>query len=208
MGQAMDVLELGCAPGSMLLRMHQQRPHHRYQGVDMAEQGLRITSERLRAAGIAAELRQGDARTIDPCGGADLVVSFGLIEHFDDPSEILRAHVRLARRGAHVAVTVPNYAHPVVRGLLERFSAETLDTHNLTIMSERALQTALASVGLVEVVTGAAMGPVLPSSRPRPGLAGLSYRTGARAWNLAAPSIPGLGRLLWDGLLWGRGRRP
>lgn len=41
------------------------------------------------------------------CGQFDLVYSVGLIEHFPDKSDILGAHVRLAKRGGLVLLYVP-----------------------------------------------------------------------------------------------------
>ncbi len=203
-----DVLELGCAPGAMLERMHRLRPQHRYHGLDIAAAGLAVAAARLTRAGISARLAQGDLRTADPGAGVDLVVSFGLIEHFSDPAEVVAGHARFARPGGAVAITVPNYAHPAVAWLLARVSPETLATHNLEVMSPTALARALSAAGLVAVEAGTTMGPVLPSSRPRPGPLGAAYGAGARLWNLVAPSIPGAGQVLWDGLIWAAGRRP
>lgn len=198
-----EVLELGCAPGSMIEQLHGMRPGHRYRGIDISRTGLELARQRLAARGIEADLRFGDMRDAE-VPQADLVVSFGLVEHFTDPAEALRYHRRLVKAGGHVAVTVPNYSHPVVVRAMEWFSPETLATHNLRIMSTSALREALGAVGFTEVEVGESGGPTLPSSRPRPGLAGTGYRFVARAWNVGSTVLPE--KWPWSTHLWAVGR--
>lgn len=200
-----DVLELGCAPGQMLLQLHQLRPANHYHGIDMAPDGLALAHERLRAAGVPAGLHLGDIRhaRVPP---ADLVVSFGLVEHFTDTVEIIRHHRRFLRPGGVAAVSVPNYAHPLVVSLLTRFSQTTLDTHYLGVMSSRALHAAFAEAGFTEIRTGSTGSPLIPSSSVRPGLAGSSYRFAARGWNLCASL--GLDSWPWPSHIWAMGVSP
>lgn len=198
-----EVLELGCAPGSMIEQLHGLRPGHRYSGIDISRTGLDIARQRLAARGIEADLRFGDISDAE-IPQADLVVSFGLVEHFTDPTEALRYHRRFVKPGGHVAVTVPNYSHPVVVRAMERFSPETLATHNLRIMSTSALHEALTDAGFTGVEVGESGGPTLPSSRPRPGLAGKGYRLAARAWNVGSAVLPETWP--WSTYLWAVGR--
>lgn len=201
-GRPIDVLELGCAPGGMLLELHRLRPRNAYRGVDLAPAGLAAAHAVLRSAGVAARLHHGDIRDVvlEP---ADLAVSFGLVEHFTDPAEILRHHARFVRPGGTVAVTVPNYAHPAVVALLRRFCPETLATHNTRVMSVEALRVAFAAAGLTRIRAGQAGGPILPNSRVRPGAAGASYRLLARGWNVCANHLS-RGRP-WPAVIWATG---
>jgi len=200
---AADVLELGCAPGTMIEQLHALRPDHRYRGIDISEDGLKIARQSLADKGISADLDYGDIRDAEvPL--ADLVVSFGLAEHFTDPAEAMRYHRRFVKPGGHVAVTVPNYSHRVVVQAMRWFSPETLATHNLGIMSQTALSQALTDAGFSDVETGECGGPMLPNSRPRPGLAGRVYRQAARAWNVGSTLLPE-GRP-WSTALWATGR--
>ena len=203
-GEAIDVLELGCAPGTMIEMMHRLRPQHRYGGVDIALESLGPTRDRVAAGGCDVTLWAGDLRDIVLPRRFQLVVSIGLIEHFDDPAEVIRHHARLAAPGGMVAVTVPNYAHPLVARLLARVSPETLATHNLAIMSKPAIRDALVAAGLGDIRVGGATGPILPVSRPRAGAVGAVYATAARAWNLTTGFLPD-GLRPWNGMLWGTG---
>ncbi len=200
-----DILELGCAPGTILECIHRLRPGHRLHGIDFSADGCRMAGERLAAAGVAATLHQGDVRTLAPPRHYDLVLSCGLIEHFTDPVEILRCHTRFAAPGGLVAVTVPNFAAPVVRFFLRRFHPEVFVTHNLAIMSPPALAEALRAAGLGQVAVGRDGGSQLVSDVGHAGLTGRLYRRAAQAWNTLVVPLPGG---LWQAYLWGLGRVP
>jgi SAM-dependent methyltransferase len=189
----------------MLKQLHALRPHHRYRGIDISAAGLEITRSCLREADIAADLYVGDIRDAD-LPGADLVVSFGLAEHFANPTDAMLYHRRFVKPGGMVAVTVPNYAHPVVVRLLRGFSPETLATHNLAIMSVVAIREALWSAGFVEVVSGHSGYALLPNSRPRSGRWGTGYRWAARAWNVVSGFLPE--GMPWPSSIWATGINP
>lgn len=97
--QVDTITELGCAPGVMLRWVHRACPRADLCGVDYAEEGLEQAKIRLKQSGIQAELMLGDVFTFDPPHKSSLVVSFGLIEHFSDPVEVLRCHAKFAIPG-------------------------------------------------------------------------------------------------------------
>jgi 2-polyprenyl-3-methyl-5-hydroxy-6-metoxy-1,4-benzoquinol methylase len=198
-----DILELGCAPGTILERIHRLRPGHRLHGIDFAPDGCRMAQERFAAAGLSVTLHQGDVRTLMLPRRYDLVLSCGFIEHFADPVEILCCHTRFAAPGGLVAVTVPNFAAPVVRFFLRRFHPEVFATHNFAIMSPPSLGSALRAAGLRDVVVGSDGGAQLLSDVSRPGFAGNLYRRAAQAWNIVMVPMPGG---LWQANVWGLGR--
>lgn len=201
-----SVLELGCAPGAMLALMASLRPDRDYRGIDYAPEGLRVAREVLQGKGVEAELRVGDIRDPSVAKPADLVVSFGLIEHFDDPGAALRHHRAFARPGGHVAVAVPNYSHPVVMRLLRRFSPETLATHNTAIMSPAAMVQAMTAAGLDTVTAGHCGPAAIPSSRVRKNAAGRAFGYAARAWTLGTQVLPT--SWPWSSSVWAVGRNP
>lgn len=199
------VLELGCAPGDMLTQLHALRGDLSYRGVDYAPVGLELTRRRLADRGIKADLRVADMFDDSGVEPADLVVSFGLIEHFD-PVEALRCHHAVTKPGGRVAVTVPNYAHPTVAKLLRRYSPETLATHNLEIMSVTAMERALEAAGFVEARAEASGPAVLPSSRALATPAGAAYARAARGWTVLTEILPD--RWPWPATVAGTAIRP
>jgi 2-polyprenyl-3-methyl-5-hydroxy-6-metoxy-1,4-benzoquinol methylase len=205
-GRSGRVLELGCAPAVMLEYLHRAGPQYELHGVDYSPEGVEVARRRLESAGIAAQIHQGDFRSFDPPERFDLVVSFGLIEHFDDPIPILREHIRLCAPGGHVGVTVPNLAPFVVERLARHFAPKTMETHVLAIMQPDAIQSALEQAGLECVRSGRSGGPHLSAAiEPGHRFAG-AYRRFATLWNLAAEVLPF--DFPWQRTVWGIGRVP
>jgi 2-polyprenyl-3-methyl-5-hydroxy-6-metoxy-1,4-benzoquinol methylase len=134
----MRVIELGCAPGKILAWVAAVLRAD-VAGLDYSERGADWSRQLFDALGIAADIRCEDAgRTTFPPESFDVVYSFGLIEHFDDPRSIVRAHVTLAKPGGRTIVGIPNYGG--IYGRLQRWlDPENLSLHNLDIMSTTAM---------------------------------------------------------------------
>ena len=135
----MHVIEIGCAPGKMLSWTAAVLGAH-VAGLDYSTTGIRTAKRLFESMGLKGDFRCEDVfnTTFEP-GSFDMVFSFGLIEHFDDPREIVRRHVMLAKPGGTVVITVPNYGG--IYGRIQRyFDAENLDLHNLDIMNAKALR--------------------------------------------------------------------
>lgn len=132
----MEFLEIGCAPGKMLSWVAAVL-RARVSGLDYSEPGLVVAQKIFHHLQLTADLRHEDVfSTTFATGSFDVVYSGGVIEHFEDPTEIVRAHVRLLKPGGLALITIPNLA-----GLYGRIaSRETLSIHNLKIMSPEAMR--------------------------------------------------------------------
>jgi SAM-dependent methyltransferase len=205
-GGRLDILELGCAPGRMIQRLHAVGPQHRYHGIDYSPVGIAQAREFLRDARIEARMYEGDIRAVKLPQRVDLVVSFGLIEHFEDPVPMLRQHARFCRPGGYVAVTVPNFRTPMNRVLMQLFDPPAVDAHYLQIMQRGALKQALTEAGLVDVEAGGCDGPRIYPGGDRRLAAARVYRRIAAAWNLGAALSPI--DVPWQFTLWAAGRVP
>jgi 2-polyprenyl-3-methyl-5-hydroxy-6-metoxy-1,4-benzoquinol methylase len=204
--EELEILEIGCAPGSLLERIHSLRPQHRLHGIDYATRGVERTRQRLRELGIEATVQQGDIRSADLRRKYDLVLSFGLIEHFTDPSAMIGYHARAAVPGGQVVVTVPNYTRPAAqRALIQRIAPETFQFHNASIMTPGALREALEAAGLQQIEVGTAGGPQLRTDGHAVGAIARGCRSAARLWNLVVAALPATHRL-WGCHIWGIGR--
>jgi SAM-dependent methyltransferase len=202
---APSIMELGCAPGVMMRRIKRAVPEAKLSGIDYSENGLEQTKKSLADSGIEADLMLGDIFSFTPSHLSDLVVSFGLIEHFTDPAEVIRIHRKFAKPGGLIAVTVPNFAHPVVVKALRKYRPHDLETHRLDIMNEQALRNFFESAGCVKIETGYAVGPLLPSPEAIRGDA-LLYGIFSMFWNSLSFLMPS--SLFWPGLYWSCGRVP
>jgi SAM-dependent methyltransferase len=134
------VLEVGCAPGKFLLWCALAKQAHAY-GVEYAENSYQKTVQLFADANVPADIRKEDfmQTTLEPAS-FDLVYSFGVIEHFDDPRPMIKQHFEMLKPGATAIITVPHFGAGSAYGwLAQRMNREIYDIHNSSIMSERAM---------------------------------------------------------------------
>lgn len=138
-GGDIKTLEIGCAPGGNLLYFRNNFGHQIW-GVEYAPNGATATRQRFAAEGvdpshvIEADLFDEEFQRAHE-GGYDLVYSEGLIEHFDDPAQVVRDHLRLLKNGGYLYILIPNLAGAVNRGLANFFDKNAFVIHNLKIMN-------------------------------------------------------------------------
>jgi len=132
----MKFLEIGCAPGKMLSWVAASLGAE-VSGLDYSEPGVRVARMMFHTLGLSADIRHEDVfETTFAPGSFDVVYSAGVIEHFEDPTGIVRIHTKLLKPGGLALITVPNLG-----GMYGRIaSKETLAIHNLAIMSPGALR--------------------------------------------------------------------
>jgi 2-polyprenyl-6-hydroxyphenyl methylase/3-demethylubiquinone-9 3-methyltransferase len=132
-------LEIGCAPGEWLALLARAAGAE-VSGLDYAAEGVELTRSLFHALGIVGDLRCEDAFASSFAKAYfDVVYSLGVIEHFEDPSQIVRIHLELTKPGGITLIAIPNYT-----GFYERlqryFYPENLTIHNLSIMSKPGLE--------------------------------------------------------------------
>ena len=92
------VLEIGCAPGKMLAWVAAAL-RGQVSGLDYSRRGLDQALRLFDALHLSADLRCEDLRqTTLPRASFDIVYSLGVIEHFEDPREIVSDHLSLRGR--------------------------------------------------------------------------------------------------------------
>jgi ubiquinone/menaquinone biosynthesis C-methylase UbiE len=92
------ILEVGVGAGTDHLQW--ARAGCECHGVDLTEAAIEMTRERLALYGLTSQLQRVDAETL-PFGNAefDLVYSWGVIHHSEDPNRIVRVIARVLRPG-------------------------------------------------------------------------------------------------------------
>lgn len=125
-------LELGCSPGHVSCLLYRRIPFVP-SGVDSSPEAHLYKETMSRWAGVEATLFHSDFRTMPEVEAYDVVMSFGLAEHFTNPDEVLEHHVRLCSPGGLVVVTIPHLRRlQWMYHLL--FDRKDLARHNLPMM--------------------------------------------------------------------------
>src|SRR3954471_11820530 len=104
-----SVLELGCARSAWL--PYFARYHHAVvAGLDYSPRGAAQAAARLQRDGITADVRCADlfAPPDEWRGAFDVVVWFGVAEHFDDATRAIRAATEFLKPGGLLITEIPN----------------------------------------------------------------------------------------------------
>jgi len=188
------VLEVGCAPGRNLRRLAERFGLDPW-GVEYTPAGAERTRAVLRSLGRPTDqVIEGDffAPGWAPAEPFDAVVSFGFVEHFSDPAEVVARHLALLRPGGVLVVTLPN-----LRGLNGQLTGwlnpDLLAGHNLDLMTTAAVRALVADadadVAFCGGYGGVDVGCLTASSRStRLALRGL--RAGQWGINRALAALP------------------
>lgn len=83
----------------------------------------------------------------------DLVLSCGLIEHFNDTADIIQRHINFVRPGGTLFITLPNFR--ALNGWLQKnFDRENYDKHNISCMDPELLSGICSAAGLEVIRSG------------------------------------------------------
>ena len=103
------IIDIGCGVGRYFPFFH-LRGASELVGIDVGENLLRIAKE--LSPHVKAILASADALPF-PNEHFDVVLSMGLLEHFEDPQPILREWVRILKCGGVLIVETPNMRNPI-----------------------------------------------------------------------------------------------
>ena len=93
---------------------------------------------------------EADLFTYHPDKLYDMVLSFGLIEHFNDTRSIIETHLQFLKPGGTLFITLPNFTG--VNGWIQRkFDKENYDKHNISSMDPKQLVEYCKQLGLKDV---------------------------------------------------------
>ena len=136
-GSHLRFLEVGAAPGRNLIKFHQRYRWEPF-GVEYLSSGIEVMRDLLTRFGISPD-HAIHADFFDPTfqerfrESFDVVASFGFLEHFSDPREVVEKHLNVLRQGGYLLVTIPNFRR-VNYYLKAFFNRDFIATHNLALM--------------------------------------------------------------------------
>lgn len=102
----------------------------------------------------ANDLKESDIHIIEtdlfsytPEQQFDLVLSCGLIEHFNDTADIINRHIAFVKPGGTLFITLPNFK--ALNGWFQKsFDRENYDKHNIDCMDPKLLEGICLNAGL------------------------------------------------------------
>ena len=114
------LLEVGCGSSEWLPYLAREFGFQ-VSGLDYSERGCDLASEILSAEGIAGRIFQADlfSPPNELLGAFDVVVSFGVVEHFSPTEDCLKALRRFLRPAGRLVSIVPNLSG--LMGSLQNF---------------------------------------------------------------------------------------
>jgi len=145
-GREFELLEVGCA-SSRWLPYFASEYGARVCGLDYSELGCDVERTILRDAGIEGEIVCGDlfAPPTILTNRFDVVLSFGVVEHFDDTTAVIRALREYVKPGGTLVTVIPNMVGAI--GTIERWiNRPVYDLH--VPLAPRELAGAHADAGM------------------------------------------------------------
>ena len=125
------VLEIGAGNSFWLPYLATRFPTSQFAGLDYSEQGCHLLRQRAEKANVKVDIHCVDMFKPDLqlLGKFDLVLSFGVVEHFDDLGKTLAAMKAYLSDAGKIFTTIPNMAG-LLGTLTNRFNPQVFQHHN------------------------------------------------------------------------------
>jgi len=113
---AMNVLDIGCGPGTITLDVARKLSHGSVTGVDLNEDALKNARKVAIDAGLSnIEFKAGDTYSLEFSDKTfDLIYSHALFEWLQEPVKALREQARVTRTGGWVIAMVSSWDYIVL----------------------------------------------------------------------------------------------
>lgn len=149
-----SAVELGGFPGYYTIFLK------KYFGIESTLFDYFVHPDILKSVLDKNGLREKDIRVIEadlfnytPEKKYDLVLSCGLIEHFEDTRDIIARHIDFLNPGGTLFITLPNFKS--VNGWVQKnFDRENYLKHNIKCMDTQLLSGILKDLGLTDIKAG------------------------------------------------------
>jgi SAM-dependent methyltransferase len=128
------VVELGCFPGKYLFYVGMKGAV--VSGIDKTPRVLELIDLFKSSKIKIGKLLKGNIFNHHFGNKFDVVMSFGLIEHFLNWEEILDIHDSLVKKGGKIIVTCPNFRSPINFMFRKIFDSTNLKRHVIGSMNE------------------------------------------------------------------------
>lgn len=125
-----NVIEVGAGDSMWLSFLARHYPGKPFTGLDYSEAGCDKLAARLEREQVSAQIVCADAFSPPPhlLEAADLALSFGVVEHFDDLGGALSAFARLVRPRGTLFTLIPNMSG-LLGTLTKRWNQRVYELH-------------------------------------------------------------------------------
>jgi trans-aconitate methyltransferase len=132
-------IELGSSPGHISCLLYRRIKFLPF-GIDYSPQAHLYSETMASYANITPTLFQTDIREFIAPEPFDVVMSYGLVEHFEDPEEVLDFHYKYCRKGGLIVVTIPHFRY-LQFSYHYLFDRSDLSRHNVAMMNLETFKT-------------------------------------------------------------------
>lgn len=160
------ILDLGCGSGGYLPVIEEFDCH--YYGFDVSEKMLQSAAEKAAEIGVTEQvsLINGDAQRLPfPPNSFDAILSVGLIEYFEDPSDIIEEAARVLKPGGKFLLhSYPRWPYFerlwfLVKPIKDYISGDSMTHHH---RSKESIDSLMRSAGFSTIDWSASDFHVLP----------------------------------------------
>lgn len=159
--QTTSVIEIGCAPGKWLVYFYEYLGYLPF-GIEYIDSAAEATIKNLKICDIYSDkqtINCVDFLSMDHTNVQkhDVVVSFGFIEHFSNPEEIISMQMSHLKSGGYLVIGIPKFTglNKYLAQITDRYSGrDILNTHNLQIMNLSYFKELCNKLDLDEVFIG------------------------------------------------------
>ena len=155
------IIDCGCGEGLILRYLAEQFKELEIWGIEYSS-AYHKAETLMQKLGLKVNLIKGDILDgwgPELTGSFDMVISIGLIEHFRDPSGIMRQMMNAVMEGGCFLSTIPNF-NGLFNTLWKLYDNENY-THHMPITRDRLMELH-NSLGLIDVQYYALGSPVIP----------------------------------------------
>lgn len=126
-----DLIEVGAGGSDLLIDAQKRFGQARVVGLDYLPEACDLLRQRAKEAGAHIEVACADLYAPPPelIGAFDVVMSYGVVEHFTDLDGIIAAISRFAKPGGTVFTLIPNVKGSVYQALMKRWNPKVYDAH-------------------------------------------------------------------------------
>lgn len=149
-----NLIELGSAPGGNLVYMQQKYACEPW-GVEYTEEGVGLNRYLFESFNISSNnIFHLDLFDVQESGLAekfDNLISFGVIEHFEEPEKLIENHLQWVRPGGKVLIVIPNLQFMYLTWN-KIFNNEIVKIHNINLIKNDNLFRIASRVTNIKII--------------------------------------------------------